>query len=290
MKSDFQIRLFEMEVDPPQQVWERLSASLDEINADNHIASKIYNTESIPVSDTWEKIKEALTISEIAAPEKKAIVINFKKLAIAAISIGIIFSVWLLFFNTQQKNSDLAETKTLPVKEEKNITEKSEPIPSPSITENFNKGEKSQPIVSNKKNQNKKSGYITQTSFAKNLNELPPAATADNNQIAKLNDKPGEKFFDQPIDDLSIVATSENYMTMVNANGRIVKIPAHLAYLAPRLQDKPLTEDYHEIMFGEGAFWNEKLSEWRQQLANSPVSSGDIFSTMIDLLKNVQGK
>ena len=290
MSSDFQNRLYEMEVMPPSQVWERLSANLDEINADNNFAKKIYNTEIKEVHDSWQAIKAKLYPEENFIPQKKGMIINFKRVAVAAVSIGIIISVWLLFFNTQQKKSDLAEAITSPVKEQKNCFEKSEPSQKTSAIEQEKKKLTVQSIALNRKIPNKKQGNMIRTSFVKTRDEIEPAITTDNTHLAKLNDKPGEKIFDQPIDDLSMIAVSDDYVTMVNANGRMVKIPAHLAYLAPRLQDKPLTEDYHEIMFGEGAFWNEKLNDWRQKLATSPVASGDIFSNMIDLLKNLQGK
>jgi len=112
---------------------------------------------------------------------------------------------------------------------------------------------------------------------------------AVNNLINSFkNEKTAHKIFNQPIDDLSMVATGDNYMTMVNANGRMIKIPTHLIHLAPRLQNKPITEDYYEILFGEGSYWEDQLNQWRQQLANSPVLSGDIFSNMIEMLKSVQ--
>lgn len=199
-------------------------------------------------------------------------------------------SVWLIFFNTRQKNSDLAEIKTLPAIEQKNIIKKSEPTLKTISGENERKKISEQTITAAKKIIKKRPASIVHTLLAINRIEVEPAMTTDNTRLAKLNDQPGEKIFDQPIDDLSMISANDNYMTMVNTNGRMVKIPTHLAYLAPRLQDKPLTEDYHEIMFGEGAFWNEKLNDWRQKLATIPVSSGDIFSNMIDLLKNVQGK
>ena len=42
MNSELQKRLYEMEVMPPAAVWEKLSVNIDEINADNSIAKKVY--------------------------------------------------------------------------------------------------------------------------------------------------------------------------------------------------------------------------------------------------------
>ena len=77
---------------------------------------------------------------------------------------------------------------------------------------------------------------------------------------------------------------------MVNANGRLVKIPAQLASLAPHLQDKPISEDYYEVLFGEGTYWKETLNEWRKKVVSAPVSAGDAFTSFVELLKNVQNR
>jgi hypothetical protein len=104
------------------------------------------------------------------------------------------------------------------------------------------------------------------------------------------NERPGGNSFGQPIDDLSLVTADQNYLTMVNANGRLVKIPTQFANLAPHLQNKPVSEDYYEVMFGEGTYWKETLNEWRKKVASVPISSGDAFTSFIELLKTVQDK
>ena len=112
-----------------------------------------------------------------------------------------------------------------------------------------------------------------------------------NVQYAALNSEtPGGNSFGQSIDDLSLVTSDQNYFTMVNANGRLVKIPAEFANLAPHLQNKPISEDYYEVMFGEGTYWKETLNEWRKKVASLPTSSGDAFTSFIELLKTVQDK
>ena len=74
-----------------------------------------------------------------------------------------------------------------------------------------------------------------------------------------------------------------------NANGRLVKIPAQLASLAPHLQDKPVSEDYYEILYGGAAYWKETLNEWRKKLVWAPAS-GDAFNSFVEFLKSVQNK
>ncbi len=288
MSSEFQKRAYEMEVIPPTEVWEKLSAGLDQINADNIVANKIFEAELIPPGGVWEKIKDSFFTEDKSNTEKKGIVINFKRLAIAAIFIGIIVFAWFLFFNKGRVNQDIATTNTPSVQQKTNSSENKETIPQVVNPEVKDVPTNTNSLAATKKGPDKRSITSSQIAFAQTKHAVLPAVMANKNSSAIQNEKTRDKTFDQPIDDLTMIAADSHYMTMVNANGRMVKIPAHLAHLAPRLQDKPITEDYYEILYGEGAFWKDKLNDWRLKLANSPVSSGDIFSNMVELLKSVE--
>jgi hypothetical protein len=115
---------------------------------------------------------------------------------------------------------------------------------------------------------------------------LQPGVSKGN--LATINkQKPGEKIFKPTVEDLSLVGDGVHYLTMLNANGRLVKITPQMAHLAPQLQDKPVARDNYEMLFGEGEYWKETLDTWRKQLAISPAGSGDLFSSLVELLKSV---
>ena len=73
MNSGLQKRLYEMEVMPPESVWEKLSLNIDEINADNILSKKIVNAELVPPVDAWEKISSSITVVEKKQPAKKGL-------------------------------------------------------------------------------------------------------------------------------------------------------------------------------------------------------------------------
>ena len=64
MNSGLQKRLYEMEVMPPESVWEKLSLDIDEINADNILSKKIVNVELAPPIHAGEKINSSINIVE----------------------------------------------------------------------------------------------------------------------------------------------------------------------------------------------------------------------------------
>ena len=286
MNSELQKRLYEMEVMPPAAVWEKLSINIDEITADKSIAKKVFDAALTPPAAAWENISIAIGTDEKKEPAKRGVVINFKRLAAAAIFIGVIITAWIVFRNNN-RNDTLAgvqngiETKTATdtnsnnEKKVENIQQQEISPGTSIVTTN------PETISKNKRNKSEN---------ARN-NRIYAASQASNVQYAALNSEtPGGNSFGQSIDDLSLVTSDQNYFTMVNANGRMVKIPAEFASLAPHLQNKPVSEDYYEVMFGEGTYWKETLNEWRKKVASLPVSSGDAFTSFIELLKTVQDK
>ena len=292
MNSEMQKRLYEMEVTPPRAVWEKLSVNIDEINEDNRLAKKVLNVDLLPPAGVWEKIDSTINVVEEKKEPKKGIVINLKKLAVAALFIGLIATVWLLIKNSRN-SAELAGAEK-PAQQQtstdtNSTTKKAEELnptgilPEQSISINSDASAKNTiaSIPGQSQSGNNKS------SFSRNkANRLAQPTIA---QYPSLNE-PLEKSSKEPIDDLSLVTSDQNYLTMVNANGRLVKIPAQLASLAPHLQDKPISEDYYEVLFGEGTYWKETLNEWRKKVVSAPVSAGDAFTSFVELLKNVQNR
>jgi hypothetical protein len=287
MDGELQNKLYYLEVTPPDKVWEKLSASLDEINADLALARRIKNNRMTPPADAWENISYKLEREKEEDSGRNGFVYYFKRLAAAAVFAGLIITAWVIYNNYSSANSEIASDKSQHKESTPadtntnsiniNTDNQVQVIPGREISV-LNPGEKLFGQVSPSKN------------FAKKKNFKHPEVQQDywnENQIALHKEKPGEKKFTTPVEDLSMVGDGEHYMTMLNANGRLVKISPQLAHLAPHLQDKPVTEDLYEIMFGEGEYWRETLSEWRKKLALSPAGSGDVFSSLIELLKTV---
>jgi hypothetical protein len=286
MSADLNKRLYEMEVNPPSPVWEKISACLDEINADNLISGKIYNAEQPPDTGAWNKIEKLIHPDLEIIPAKKLPLINLKRLAVAAVVSIIVISAWLLIKNL---TADNLITDSLPLNELAG-TDKDRDIPG----NNFS--------VENSLHSNVATGAGKQVKYSlamltdqnavsrnqkKNF-RLP--LTQIKNELPGKRKNPEEKTFKALIDDLSMATEGSRYMTMVNENGRLVKIPTHLAHLAPHLQGKPLSEDYYEVLFGEGAYWQETLQDWRKKLITSPIASGDSFTSFIELLKTVSNR
>ncbi len=284
--SDLQKRLYAMELEPPPEVWEKLSDNLDEINADNIVARKLEEVELNPGMDAWKKIARTLGGESVSIPSENGRIINFRRVAAAAIVIGLLLGTYFLFFNTSRENniaiSDVpSKNPVIPSPQENIVTSVEQPV--------ITKKEPSLVVIPEKD--------PTPDIYAGNLNRIPAprprkdaTSIASNAKATHVSTRLEEKTFNQSLDDLSFVASNTGYMTMVSADGRLVKISEKYSAIAPYLQDKTEYPEYlADILSGEGAYWKDKFREWRQKLAQTSVTpSHDNFFDIVSLLKTIQ--
>ena len=94
-------------------MWEKLSLNIDEINADNLIASKVLNAELVPPASVWEKIDSTINnVVDEKPVQKKGTVINLRRLAVAAIFIGVVVTAWILIRNNDSRALARVENPT----------------------------------------------------------------------------------------------------------------------------------------------------------------------------------
>ena len=273
MSSELQRKLYSMEVEPPATVWTRLADALDEINADNRIAAKFEVAEADPGYGSWQKILHVL----YPAQPQQSKVRHMLPYAMAAILVGLLIGIYFIFFNIQP-GSEIAATPA----EEKRETIDSTPLRS-DTSKNLIRIDMHRPAES------------ARETYAVNRNQIPEPRNRNVNRTVANAEPPlsselEEKTFNQPLDDLSFVASNTGYMTMVNADGRLVKIPEKYSTIAPYLQDKTEYPEYIlDVLMHEDAYWKDKITKWRQKLAESNVApSYDGFFEFINLLKNIQ--
>ena len=291
MSTELQRRLYAMEVEPPAEVWKKLSLALDEINADNRIAGKMENAEVDPHPSVWKRISNAL-YGEVTVPAatRRTPVISLKKLVAAAIVIGLIATSYFVFFNNNSQPGIAVNPPGNQVA----------PDSTPSTTVNrspeaLGKASAARALASI----SAPSSNPVVRSYQSNLNNLPrknrsssaspilvASITNDQASMSKLE----EKTFNQSLDDVSLVGSQSGYMTMVSADGRLVKIPEKYTVIAPYLQDKSDENSLIDFLFGgEGEYWKDMFRQWRQKLAQSAITpSHDNFFDIISLLKTIQ--
>lgn len=270
-----------MELTPPPEVWEKLASSLDEINADNLLAQKLQAVEIEPLSDSWKKIKSTLDTPIIQ--KNRPIIIPIRRFAYAAAIIGLVVLSYFLFINRQNGKNEIV-TSDRNIKKEGNSPLDNRPVITETITDSITRQGKdglSQASIA----------ASSRTSASKRSRAAAPVLLSSKSNVAITKEELKEKIFNEQIDDLSLIASNDRYLAMVNADGRMVKLPTRFSNLAPYLQDKSTEHDYLDILFEESTYWKEKFREWRQKLAQSSISpSVDNFFDIIGLMKSIQDK
>lgn len=286
--SDLQKRLYEMEVEPPAAVWSRLSIALDEINSDNKIAEKLAETELDPGPEAWTRISDELDDRNIVIqPARKSRVITLRRLAAAAIVAGLLVSSYFIFFNN---NTEAPIARKEPAVQNTPLEKDTifSPVNTPEIettpTETI-------AAVAADKASNRNNLPRPSASVKRNFEQQPdqPIALMDNAANAPADNKLEESTFKASLDDLSLVASNNGYMTMVSADGRLVKIPERYSAIAPYMQENSSEMAYLDQLFEESAYWKDKFREWRKTLAQSSITpSADNFFHLVSLLKALQ--
>lgn len=275
-----------MEVNPPEEVWVKLAAALDEINEDNALAEKIQSVEIEPLPLAWENIKYTLQEPAVnPASIRKHIVIPFRRIAAAAVMIGLIAATYFLFFN-RRNDGNIADKSPSPKTE---VTILPDTPGKESSAEVSNTATETPPVTAHRTNQDiRQAGYKYPQQRRRKESEKPVLLTSNISETEGTEELK-EKIFTEQIDDLSRIASDDRYLTMVSADGRMVKIPARFSNLAPYLQDNSTDEAYIDLLFEESTYWKEKFREWRQKLAQSPVTpSMENFFDIIGLMKSIQ--
>lgn len=299
-------RLYELEVDPPADVWLKLSDQLDEINADNQVAEKLGILEAQPPQSAWSRIIAALD-AEVKSPAKLVRMTgNWKRIAAAAVIAGLIFASYFIFI--QYRNSDregnVVTTGPAPIQNTVPQTEnRQETILTPAIDSSAsNSGEASvneHRVKQTEQNSTNPAPVIARNN--NNRNNLPrprvTAALENNDDPVSLvrneadvsSAKLEESSFKASLEDLAFVKSHNGYLTMVTADGRLVNIPLKYSAIAPYLQDKASEIKYLDLLFEESDYWKSKFNEWKSKLGQPTVTpSLDNFFNLVSMLKAME--
>jgi hypothetical protein len=88
--SGLQNKLYNYEQTPPEKVWGKIVAALDESHVADKFPSKIYNAEAAPPADAWEKIAGSLNADNSGIPALSQKRFVFLRYAAAAVFIGFV--------------------------------------------------------------------------------------------------------------------------------------------------------------------------------------------------------
>ncbi len=306
MSEELKRKLYNYEAEPPEIVWSRVVAVLDqEINAE--FPQKLYTLESTPSSDVWNRIEERLEEDireqypdklyklEVTPPPRtwnkiltllddekahpgissKGRIISFVRYAVAACIIGLLaFGAFKLLNQKTDRGSTAVKTVS-PRKDSsaaliQNPTQRLTPSPSNNLPREGS-GLAQMEIKPRKKNLPEPAVAMTQ--MAATLPALVGSSSPSDFRMASLKgDIPGN---------CSLISDADPYLMFVNPDGYLIRISKKLAETLGCIYTNGNSSEYNRCQ--------DQIKKWRDKIAQSPAtSSPDNFMDILNLIRSVQ--
>src|SRR5258705_4353274 len=136
MSERLQNKMYDYEVTPPADLWEKIAAELDESELAHEFPSKLYEIEITPPVAAWSKIEASLNAEDVESPQRKKLFPVFRYAA-AAVIIGLVALGSIQLLKGKSTSKEIVQQK-------EKLTSKESTAPPVSADENN--------IIANQKN------------------------------------------------------------------------------------------------------------------------------------------
>ncbi|HMR91151.1 MAG TPA: anti-sigma factor [Chitinophagaceae bacterium] len=268
-------KMYDYEVTPPAQVWEKVAAALDEAALHQDFPKKLYEATASPPAGVWENISKELEAEvQEAAPVvtlHKRFVSWVRYAAAAVLITGIAFAVYRITAVSPSANEDAfasAQTKqetdtnnTLPAAPS-GIT--AETAPAAANDNKTTTAANNIAYTSQKRN----SQRATTASYSDEATDQPVYAALSRGTADDWRSNPLYAYEDH-VPDLS-----DRYILLMTPEGKLIRVSKKLGDLVCCVAGEEQDDDC-----------KNKLKKWQQKLAEMPVSSAP--GNFLDILNMV---
>jgi hypothetical protein len=108
MSERLQNKMYDYEVTPPANLWEKIVSALDESEMDHEFPARLYEIEIMPPATAWNKIRTSLDGVEVKSSTHKKVFPIFRYAAAAAI-VGVIAFGSIQLFKGRSLNQKIAQ-------------------------------------------------------------------------------------------------------------------------------------------------------------------------------------
>jgi len=271
--DEFPQKLYDLEVTPPVSVWNEIEENL-EADGKEQYATKLYNIEVTPPAQAWNKISSLLdeekTLPKIS---QKGRIILFVRYAAAACIIGVLALGAFKLLNQKTVKEPVAVKAVSPGKDSvlnQNATQQLIPPQSNNLpTEG--KSLARVETKSRKKNSPEPATYMTQMA-ATSPTPIGSRSTSDFRQVSLTGEIPGN---------CSQISDADPYIMFLNPDGYLIRISKKLAETLGCVYSNGNSEQYNRCQ--------DQIRKWRDKIAQSPAtSSPDNFMDVLNVIKSVQ--
>ena len=305
MSPNVQHILLNLETAPPPGVWENINARLDvEFDVQElKIADKLYDWETAPPPGAWGNIAIALSTVDANTEKTPAKVVRlpFRKVAIAAVVLGIVsFVTWN--FLSSSAGDPVVQDNQLP------------PTPSDINTNDDITVRPSMPVIDASIDNRRRTTF----NIARRVNR--PLILADNYVTSDVPDETSSDIRHTGVTDLRAQATTSrsgvkappitdangniimdyslitsgdnNYIIITCPNGEQTRISSKFLPMLNYLNAATEPAEYFDAIIRENNLWKNRFSQWRSKLIqqSSFIPTGTNFLDILELKDMLEDK
>ena len=288
--------LYNHEVNPPVQVWNRIVHDLD--NECLVFRNRLYDVEIPPPENSWKLIQQTLDTPQITAPNNFSIKKGLR-IAAAAALIGICFFTANYFITDSNKNN-ITGQKALPANEAGNH-QKNEPPVAERDTANVATPETHKPLIASHTTPKK---YKTHPSTSASNNfyteddafNAPPVSSVpyDNTAITDRYDldhaaaRRIRNLNGEIKEDVRLLDLPNSYFLMTGPNGQSVRVSSKFRNTIQYLNGSG-KEELLDVILRESQYWRNQFKAWKEQVGHSTfIPSPENFMDISELMKLLQ--
>jgi hypothetical protein len=285
MSSKLQHKLYNHEVPPPPDSWEKIAAALDESHLSDAFPARLYHFETAPPAGLWEKIEAALSPAQQPEYPKKNKTYYYLRLAAAAVLAGFIAMTAIWYLKPDKNNTQLlneSPSVQQPVPEPPTAHEK--PEEKMKETESLADAVRDDAALE----ASKKTFARLDLPAHKRILALNPAYLSEpvEHRRPRSHPDPGERYKDIHLtkaypsipfnqDPYNI---SGRYSMLITPDGNIIRLTKRWGSLLLCVAG----EDQDEECI-------EQLKKWRERIAAAPVTpSSDGFLELLNLVSSLK--
>lgn len=281
MSSGLKDKMYNYEVTPPPNTWDKIASALDESHLSSEFPAVLYNLESQPPANAWKKIEASLN-EEQAIPQRRRIIPFLRYAAAAAI---IFFLAWgsIQLFKGKNAEEEIAkEETTQPVTQP---VVPSNNIPSTTNSENVTISDTKRDDVAL---ENSKRTYASLDLPARNrarsltaslyIEPVDPVNSLEINPQDTYKELQYADVHMDPDHQETLATTANRYIMLMTPEGNIIRMSKKLGDLLCCVAGEDVDEEC-----------KDQMKRWRQKLASSSVapSTGN-FMDILNLVKSLQ--
>jgi len=292
MSDSFSHKILHFEIPPPQEVWNKIADQLEKEFkvGDIAISKKIYDYEINPPSFILENVLSALDTESSIKKTPRTYALPLRRLAIAAIAIGLTLITWLYISNSESSpTSDHSLTVVKP------------PAPNAYIPKSTDTGKNNQPALSPNSSDQTLSSVNTVSTKKPLFSRRRNFKNANNVKYASLNhglsaialrpisvsappiyDDNGNIIMDESL----VSSPDENYIIVTSPNGEQTKISRKFLKMLSVLNGG----SSNIYSTAESFQWKRRFEEWRGKLLEqaSYIPTASNFLDIMDLKELIQ--